>query len=441
MEKKEARVKCSGCGTHYKIKFPVSDKPVRFQCKKCGKTLAIRMKAPDQIATGQVASAEPAPEMMPQFERTRLPDWQPPQEPSAPAQPGGVDDAAASESASAPSQSSTPEDRRWLVLADEQVKGPFNNDEITDMIKTRFINSETSLRMGQRPWIKAAQVPDFRFLFPEMDGGYDQSAQSRPAQKTGEHTENLIGSVKAQLIDAIPYPFTGGNWQPLAIFAAIAFVLSIVLVFDFVIGLPVAIVGWILLFGYLADLMKTSSEASEKPPPSIDFSAIREMVSAGMKIFCVMAVYSLIPVSICLLFMIAFFLNDMELLGYVFIAVTIVVYVMSLYLASAGLLILGKSQQLGQALNPSIIIDAAAKSGGAYIGLGFAIIIIGIVCMLSVLASVFVTDLLPLGSVFASLIMTLVLSYGNFMWFHLLGIYLKMNVIGANQIPTPAPIP
>ena len=147
-----------------------------------------------------------------------------------------------------------------MVLADEQVKGPFNNDEITDMIKTRFINSETSLRMGQRPWIKAAQVPDFRFLFPEIDSGLDQSAQIRSAHENGEHPETLIGSVKAQLIHAIPYPFSGGNWQPLAIFAGIAFVLSIVLVFDFVIGLPVAIIGWILLFGYLADLMKTSSE-------------------------------------------------------------------------------------------------------------------------------------------------------------------------------------
>jgi hypothetical protein len=435
MEKKEVRVKCSGCGTHYKIKFPVSDKPVRFQCKKCGKTLALRMKAADQAATGQVAPAEPAPEMMPQFETTQLPDWQPPDEPSSPAQPGGVDQAAP-----APSQSSTPEDRRWLVLTDEQVKGPFNNDEIADMIKTRFINAETSLRMGQRPWIKAAQVPDFRSLFPEIDSGEDESAQIHPGQKAGRHTENLIGSLLAQLVHAIPYPFSGGNWQPLAIFAAVVFVLSIVLFFDFMIGLPVAIVGWTLLYGYLADLMKTSSDAPGKSPPPVDFSGIRQMVSAGMKIFCVMAIYTLVPVSICLLFMIFFFLNGMELLGYIFIAVTIAVYVISLYLASAGLLILGKSQKLGQALNPSIIIGVAAKSGGTYTGLGFSIIIIGIVCMLSVLAAVFITDLLPLGFLFASLIMTLVLSYGNFMWFHLLGTYLKMNVIGPDQVPAPAPV-
>ncbi len=437
MEKREARIKCSGCGAHYKIKFPVSDKPVRFQCKKCGKILALRAKAPDQIPTGQGASAAPASEMMPQFETTQLPEWQPPDEPSPPAHEAGVEQAAASQPAPVPSQSPAPEDRRWLVLADEQVKGPFNNDEIADMIKTRFIGSETSLRMGQRPWIKASQVPDFRHLFPDV--GDDESSQARPAKKASRLADNLLGTFKTQVIDAIPYPLSGGNWQPLAIFAAIAFILSIALAFDFLIGLPVAIAGWIVLFGYLADLMKASSDASVKPPPSIDFSGIREMVSAGIKIFCVIAVYSIVPVSVCLLFMIAFFVNDMELLGYIFIALTIAVYVVSLYLASAGLLILGKSQQLAQALNPSMAFGVAAKGGETYIGLGFAVIIIGIICMLSVLAAVFVTDVLPLGFLFAALIMTLVLSYGNFMWFHLLGVHLKMNVIGVNQIPTPAP--
>ncbi len=436
MEKTEARVKCSGCGTHYKLKFPITDKPIRFQCKKCGKVLSVRIKPPAQAAPVQPARPEPSPQVMPELETTQLPDWQESDE--SPAQ-GGLDQPKSAYTPT-PTQSVAPEDRRWLVLSDEEVKGPFNNDEIADMIKTRFIGAETSLRMGQRPWIKAAQVPDFRDLFPEERKGLGESDQDRSAsakRKRGGHPEDATGNVQGQLLHAIPYPLGGGNWQPLAIFAGIAFALSALLAFDFLIGLPLSIMGWILLYGYLADLMKTSREASENPPPPIDFSGIRDMIAPGVKVFAVLAAYSLVPLSIFLLFMIAFFLNDMEILGYVFLVLTLVMYPVSLFLASAGLIILGQSAQLGDALNPSKII-AMALSGKSYIRLASASIVIGLVCMLAVLAAVFIAGLLPLGFLFAALIIGLVLSYGHFIWFHLLGEYSKENNAGSRQVPAPA---
>jgi hypothetical protein len=437
MEKKEARVKCSGCGTHYKLKFPVTDKPIRFQCKKCGKVLALRVKPPAQTAPVRPSAPEPAHQVMPELETTQLPDWQEFDE--APAQ-GGLEQTKAADATPTPSQSVTPEDRRWLVLSDEEVKGPFNNDEIADMIKTRFISSETSLRMGQRPWIKAAQVPDFRDLFPESQASPGESHQDRSApakSKKAGHPKEATGSVKEQLLHAIPYPFGGGHWRPLAVFAGIAFALSAILAFDFLIGLPLSIIGWILLYGYLADLMTTSEGSSEDPPPPIDFSRIREMIGPGVKVFSVLAAYSLIPVSISLLFMIAFFLNGMEMLGYVFLLFTLVIYGVSLLLVSAGLIILRQSQHLGKALNPSKII-ALALSGKSYTRLASVSITIGLVCMLAVLAAVFIVDLLPMGFLFAALIMGLVLSYGHFVWFHLLGEYSKENNAVTRQVPAPA---
>jgi len=437
MEKKEARVKCSGCGTHYKLKFPVTDRPIRFQCKKCGKVLSLRVRPPAQTAPVQPSDPDPAHQVMPQLESTQLPDWQEFDE--APAQ-GGLDQTKAADATPTQSQSVTPEDRRWLALSDEEVKGPFNNDEIADMIKTHFISAETSLRMGQRPWIKAAQVPDFKDLFPENQASPGESIQDRSASaklKRGAHPKEATGSVKEQLLQAIPYPFGAGNWQPLAIFAGIAFGLSAVLAFDFLIGLPLSIIGWILLYGYLADLMRTSEESSENPPPPIDFSRIREMVGPGVKVFSVLAAYSLIPVSISLVFMIAFFLNGMEMLGYVFLLFTIVIYTVSLLMASAGLIILGQSQHLGEALNPSKIV-AVALGGKSYTRLAPVSITIGLICMLAVLAAVFIVDLLPLGFLFAALIMGLVLSYGHFIWFHLLGEYSKENGAVTRQVPAPA---
>ena len=437
MEKKEARVKCSGCGTHYKLKFPVTDKPIRFQCKKCGKVLSLRVKPPAQTPPVQPSSPQPPHQVMPELETTQLPDWQEFDE--APAQEG-PEQTKAAQAAPTQSQSVTPEDRRWLVLSDEEVKGPFNNDEIADMIKTRFINSETSLRMGQRPWIKAGQVPDFKDLFPESQANQGESAQDGSASaksKRGGLPKEATGSLKDQLLQAIPYPLGGGNWQPLAIFAGIAFALSAVLAFDFLIGLPLSIIGWILLYGYLADLMKTSEQSSENPPPPMDFSRVREMIGPGVKVFAVLAVYSLVPVSISLLFMIAFFLNGMEMLGYVFLLFTPVIYGVSLLLVSPGLIILRQSQDLGEALNPSKTITVAL-SGESYMRLASVSITIGLICMLAVLAAVFVVDLLPLGPMFAALIMGLVLSYGHFIWFHLLGEYSKENSAVKRLVPAPA---
>ena len=43
-----------------------------------------------------------------------------------------------------------------------------------------------------------------------------------------------------------PYPLGRGKWQPIAIFFGAAFVLCVVLSFDFLIGLPVSIAGWIV---------------------------------------------------------------------------------------------------------------------------------------------------------------------------------------------------
>ena len=71
MEKKEARIKCSGCGASYKLKIPVTDKPVSFKCKKCGKVLKLKVKPSSEGARGQTVEES---SKQPEFETTQLPD-------------------------------------------------------------------------------------------------------------------------------------------------------------------------------------------------------------------------------------------------------------------------------------------------------------------------------------------------------------------------------
>ncbi len=60
MEKKEVRLKCSGCGTAFKLKVPVTDKPLMFTCKKCGKAMRLRLQAPGKQQTVPAAPATAA---------------------------------------------------------------------------------------------------------------------------------------------------------------------------------------------------------------------------------------------------------------------------------------------------------------------------------------------------------------------------------------------
>ncbi|MBI5569742.1 MAG: DUF4013 domain-containing protein [Desulfomonile tiedjei] len=501
MEKQEARIKCSGCGSSYKLKVPVTDKPVNFKCKKCGKVLKIKVSLaakPDQAP----AAAAPEEAALPGLETTQLPDSDsfddralsagPAHGPQADSAAGsvdigdfelpsfdhsfsGVDDApgtpggqstqpevehgyaaqlqpaapsghtpssaefggrgAKGRLPSSPSMGDSPGspemDRRWLVLDEEQVKGPFTDAEVIAMISDGEITAEMSLRMGQRPWIKAAQVSDFREFF---------TSTSKPAKtrklvaitlvKTTDAPEKEVDAgppFYTQFPEIAPYPLGGGNWQPIAIFFGIAFVVSTVLSLEFLIGLPVSIVGWIVLYGYLSSVMTRSMSAPKDPPPDWDFSDVKSMLVDGAQVFVIFLVPCLIPLTICLLFMIAFFLNGMDLFGYIFTALTVLVYLGSLFVVPAGLVAFGVSHSLGVALDPRRWLALIKEGGTAYQMLAVTFVAAGFVCMVDVLLAVFLVDIPLAGFVVAGLLMALILSYVNFIWFHVLGRFAVEN--------------
>ncbi len=279
MEKKDALVKCSGCGTPYKLKIPVTDKPLRFQCKKCGKVLNIRIKAaPEQVPPPQPEESAPSDGLIPEFETTQLPDSMDDQEQATVAPVGRQPSFTDSADQSFPSAMV---DRRWLVLSNEQVKGPFTDDEVSGMIKAGEIGPDTSLRMGQRPWIRANQVPWFRDLF----GPDQQSSEAPRATERGRDREEPTGMpFYEELGKIVPYPLRAGNWQPLAIFLGIALVIFAALAFEFIIGLPLSIIGWTVLYGYLTVLMKASTESPGVPPPAWDFSNVKNLLGNGIKV-------------------------------------------------------------------------------------------------------------------------------------------------------------
>ena len=505
MEKQEARIKCSGCGSSYKLKVPVTDKPVNFKCKKCGKVLKIKVtlsakpdQAPAKSAVDEVA--------LPGFETTQLPDSDAFDDRSSAAGQGseqqaafgdigdfelpafdhgfsGVEDAPGAQSPStggapepatptlpmvdhgyadqlkpaapvgqtpssaeygakgargrplSPSMGDSPGspemDRRWLVLDEEQVKGPFTDAEVIAMISDGEITAEMSLRMGQRPWIKAAQVSDFREFF---------TSTSKPAKTRKLASISLVKPPEApgaevptgppfytQFPQIAPYPLGGGNWQPIAIFFGIAFVLSTVLSLEFLIGLPLAILGWIFLYGYLSSVMTRSMTSPKEPPPDWDFSDVKTMLANGAQVFVIFLVQCLIPLTICLLFMIAFFLNGMDLLGYVFMALTVLVYLGSLFVVPAGLVAFGVSHSLGVALDPRRWLALIKEGSKAYQMLAVTFVAAGFVCMVDVLLAVFLVDIPLAGFVVAGLLMALILSYVNFIWFHVLGRFSAEN--------------
>ena len=192
------------------------------------------------------------------------------------------------------------------------------------MIRDGDITAETSLRMGERPWIKAAEIANFRELFPEFrrdpKKGPLESMTLIDATDTAEEGKPSGPPFYEELPAIIQYPVSGGGWQALAIFAGIAFVLCAALSFEFLVGLPVSLIGWIILYGYLGTLMQLSSQSPASPPPNWNFGAAKEMVAQGGKILLVVVVCSLLPVGILVLGMIACFLNSAPLVGYILMA-------------------------------------------------------------------------------------------------------------------------
>ncbi|HMK34703.1 MAG TPA: DUF4013 domain-containing protein [Desulfomonilaceae bacterium] len=437
MEKKEARIKCSGCGSSYKLRIPVTEKPVSFKCKKCGKVLKIRITAsapapPQEIPPPPPPVQETAPTFddIPQFETTQLPDTDyfarqdSVSESDFHEQLQGLESHEFSQSAEqAPSPATEDLVRRWIVLSGDMVKGPFSDEEIVSMIRDRDVTADTSLRMGERPWIKASEIAVFRQYFSRTSQTAESPLSSMRLTDTKETKVTSAGEkVKpffTGLGGLLPYPLS--NWKSLAIFLGIAFLLSSLLSFDFLIGLPVNLIGWIILYGYLAGLMHDSGRAGGEAAPPWDFSKIKNMAADGTRILAVLLVYSLIPVTMCLVLMIASVLNGMPEFGYVFLALAVVLYAASLVVVPAALVILDTSQTLGAALNPGKVLKIIRNGGRFYLTLSAISLAAGLVIMLMTVAAVFLVDVAAPGFLIAGLGLALVLSYGHFVWFHVIG--------------------
>jgi hypothetical protein len=443
MEKKEARIKCSGCGSSYKVKIPVTDKPVSFKCKKCGKVLKLRIKSVSPEADVPPApSFQTAMESPPEFETSQLPDSD------------AYDDRSQGSSASGPTlephffgqaaeQPPPAQDksRRWIVLSGDIVKGPFIDDEIVAMIRDGDVTAETSLRMGERPWIKASEIANFREMFPES---------RRDSKKGPLESMTLVDSIDdseegkpsgppfyEELPAIVQYPVSGGGWQPLAIFAGIAFVLCVALSFEFLVGLPLSLIGWIILYGYLGTLMQFSSQSPASPPPNWNFGAAKEMAAQGGKILLVMLVWSFLPVGILVLGMIACFLNSAPFVGYILMALIVLVYAASLFMVPAVLVVLDSSQKVATAFSPGKTMALVKMGGQSYRMMALVSVAAGLICMLTVVLAMFLVEIPGVGFLVSGLVMALVLSYGHFVWFHVLGRFAGENGKLTRQVLSP----
>jgi predicted RNA-binding Zn-ribbon protein involved in translation (DUF1610 family) len=454
MEKKEARIKCSGCGASYKLRIPVTEKPVSFKCKKCGKVLKIRIapaQPPSALATPPPPpAAPPQPETAPtigddlQFETTQLPDADYFNDQAPAAQSGFQEQLQGLETHSfsqAKEETLTPKTegpvRRWIVLSGDMVKGPFSDDEIVSMIRDGVVDSETSLRMGERPWIKASEIAVFRQYFSRGAQPAGSPLESMTLLDTPIEKPNKSFVAPRPFYSGLgalaPYPLSRGGWKSLVVFLGIAFALCSVLSFDFLIGLPVSFAGWILLYGYLASLMHESGRGPGRPP-SWNFSRIKNMVVEGIEILIILLGYCMFPVGALTLLMIAAFLNAMPALGYACIAAIVVVYAVTLFVVPAALVIFEKSRKLAPALNPGKFLQVVKRGGQPYRVLSLISIIAGLAMMLATIGAVFLVDIPDAGFLVAGFVMALVLSYGHFLWFHAIGRFSGENEKLTSQI-------
>ncbi len=447
MEKRETRIKCTGCGSTYKLRVPVTDKPVSFKCKKCGKVLKFKVKSASKATA---PSGPPSPPRAPTsvFDTIQASDQQnfadPGAAPSVPATPSSVG-SHTFDQGPAPTGGGDETDKQWVVLAQDEVKGPFADEEISAMIQRGEVGPETSLRMGERPWVKAAELSEFR----DQLGGVDISNASRPLPSIkmpdsihheGQKIQQDQGPLFYEQVPGImSYPLGSGNWQPLAIFFGIAFVLSAVLSFHFRVGLPVNILGWMVLYGYLTTLMQTSEKFPDNPPPPWNFGKFAEMGLNGVSVFIVLLVYSLVPVGISLVLMIMFFLNAMTMLGYLFMVVTVGIFVASMFVIPASLVILQASQNVGLALSPAGAMMMIKKGGRPYLMLAAISVATGLACLCASIIGVLVSDITGAGFVPAGLVLAAVFSYGHFIWFHVLGRFSKENAALTNQVVSGVP--
>ncbi|MBI5251728.1 MAG: DUF4013 domain-containing protein, partial [Desulfomonile tiedjei] len=283
---------------------------------------------------------------------------------------------------------------------------------------------------------------NFRELFPPSQRALRTPLASITLLDNATQDETKIGPHAGkpfyeELPSLIPYPVSQGQWQPLAIFAGITFVLSAVMSLEFLIGLPLNLVGWTLLFGYLLKVMDQSKKSPQSPPPAWDFAKAQQMIVSGAKVLAVFLVYSMVPVTIFLLLMMASFLNDLAIAGYAFILLTLLVYAASLFILPAALLVLGNTGQVGAALNPGKALSIAKSGARPYQMLALVFVAAGFACMLVTLLAVFVVDIPIAGFVVAGLLMAIVFSYGHFIWFHVLGLFSRENpkLSGAQSVP------
>ncbi len=431
MEKKEARIKCSGCGTSYKLKLPVTEKPVSFKCKKCGKVLKIRLKL-DEVDKGHndVPVIERG-EFGGSFETTQLPDTDTYQNTPADNVPDPMIEGHSftrAEPSDYSSISRNSPQRRWLVLAGDIVKGPFSDDEIILMIRRREIQASTSLRMGERPWIKAGEIAGFRELFGSSP------SDPPPSHSPKTTAPETLGPVtfQSRIWKSLGFPFR--NIKAFASFAAIAFVGFAAISFDFLIGLLPLWVLWVPLFGYLILLCKESAANTEEVPPDFKFPELGKLFQSGLPVSLFVLLYSVLPVSILLILMIAAFLNDYVLLGWLAVFAVCLIFLVSMSVVPAGIYLLERTNNLLIALDPTKLVHVMKTGGKTYRDLLPVAIAAGVVIIVAVLASVFLVEVPFVGFVLAGLLPAATLTYLDFILFHAVGMFVHQNP----SLPIPA---
>jgi hypothetical protein len=159
----------------------------------------------------------------------------------------------------------------------------------------------------------------------------------------------------------------------------------------------------------------------------------------GLKVLAVVLAYWWIPVGICVGLTVFFILNHMQVLSYVCIAVTILVFFAFFGVVAPALAILAASSDVGRALNPSELAGMMRRAQASYLTLAVASMATGLICLVFVILALLLAEIIPdAGFVVAGIVMALGLSYCLFVWFHVLGRYAAANRELTAKVPAGA---
>jgi hypothetical protein len=186
-----------------------------------------------------------------------------------------------------------------------------------------------------------------------------------PDEVKGEHSMDL-GL-------AFSFPFQDEEWVKKVLIAAVL--------------LFIPFIGWLAVFGWALEITRRVIRQSEEPLP--DWTEITDLLVLGLKGFAISFIYSIPVMLLSVPVMFLGWFEDLEgIVAFLSICTSCLTFLYSIILwvaLPAAFGILADSDNVGEAINPSKILELVRAAPGAYVIALVGIIISGLVSSIGII--------------------------------------------------------